>query len=472
MDSFQDIKLGIVRGVSYGVFGPPAEFMAPLRGLGAGLARVYLTWNQVEPEAGRYDWTAVDALLRQIEPGDEIWLTVVSASRWATVTATDFLPASPAKETTAYSLFVAALVAHCGGRITYWQCNNEPSNAGLWAGTADDYAAQAIAFARAVRSADPKAAVVLGGCGYDVLSSSPGSEARGFFGTVLAQAGDAFDLFDIHLYDNPLKIPGHLVDVRGTMRRHGLEKPVVVGEYGGPTLLGFPKLDLVMRQVMMAAFSGPGPAMDSTELAQQDETPDRKAMRALYAGMESLPPGLQRFMQGCAPELEAKRDRIAVREMVTRNLWALSEGVQRTLCWNLAPEVPNYRDPYNLMGFLSDKLALMDFDGVALSKVEAAGEAFRRFVSLMHGATSVQRLPTEIGIAAMEVVRDNGAPLHVFWVEADAFDGEDQAPRPLDWPWAAATATVVDVLGAPYPAEVRDGRLALSLTVTPLFVSA
>ena len=67
MDSFQDIKLGIVRGVSYGVFGPPAEFMAPLRGLGAGLARVYLTWNQVEPEAGRYDWTAVDALLRQIE---------------------------------------------------------------------------------------------------------------------------------------------------------------------------------------------------------------------------------------------------------------------------------------------------------------------------------------------------------------------------------------------------------------------
>ena len=82
MDITQDIRLGIVRGISYGVFGPPGEFMPQLRALGAGLARAYVTWNQVEPEPGRYDWTAVDALLAQIEPGDEVWLTVVSASRW------------------------------------------------------------------------------------------------------------------------------------------------------------------------------------------------------------------------------------------------------------------------------------------------------------------------------------------------------------------------------------------------------
>lgn len=80
MPSSDSIKLGIVRGISYGVFGPPGEFMPRLRELGAGAARVYLTWNQVEPEAGRYDWTAVDALLAQVEPGDEIWVTVVSTS--------------------------------------------------------------------------------------------------------------------------------------------------------------------------------------------------------------------------------------------------------------------------------------------------------------------------------------------------------------------------------------------------------
>ena len=101
MDITQDIRLGVVGGIRYGVFGPPGEFMPQLRALGAGLARAYVTWNQVEPEPGRYDWTAVDALLAQIEPGDEVWLTVVSASRWATETPTDFLPASPAKEPTA-----------------------------------------------------------------------------------------------------------------------------------------------------------------------------------------------------------------------------------------------------------------------------------------------------------------------------------------------------------------------------------
>jgi len=472
MDSFQDIKLGIVRGVSYGVFGPPTEFMAPLRGLGAGLARVYLTWNQVEPEAGRYDWTAVDALLRQIEPGDEIWLTVVSASRWATVTATDFLPASPAKETTAYSLFVAALVAHCGGRITYWQCNNEPSNAGLWSGSADDYAAQAQAFAKAVRSADPKAMIVLGGCGYDVLSSPPDSEPRKFFDTVLAQAGDAFDLFDIHLYDNPLKIAGHMIDVRTTMRRHRMEKPVVVGEYGGPTLLGFPKLEPEMQQIMMEAFSGPGPSLDTSELAQQDETPDRKAMRKLYSRMASLPPELQMFMQGCPPELEARRQRIAAREIVTRNLLAMAEGVQLTLCWNLAPEVPNYRDPYNLMGFLSDKLALMDFEGNELGKLEPAAHTFKLFAAMMRGTVEVRRLQADDGVTAIEVDRGEHGRLQVLWADGETFDGEDQPARSISWPWPEQTASIVDAFGAPQPTELREGQLVLALTVTPLFVTA
>ena len=471
MDITQDIRLGIVRGISYGVFGPPGEFMPQLRALGAGLARAYVTWNQVEPKPGRYDWTAVDALLAQIEPGDEVWLTVVSASRWATETPTDFLPASPAKEPTAYSLFVAALVAHCAGRVTYWQCNNEPSNTGLWTGSADAYAAQVSGFAKSVRSADAKATIVLGGCGFDVLSSPVDSEPRRFFDTVLAQAGEAFDLFAVHLYDDPRNIPGHIADVRAMMRRHGLEKQVVVGEYGGPTLLGFRELEPVMQQVMMEAFSEPAPTMDSAELAQQAETPDRAAMRALYARMASLPPALQMFMQDCPPELQAKRDRIAAREIVTRNLLALSEGVHRSVCWNLAPEVPNYRDPLNLMGFLGDKLALMDFEGTALSKVEPAGAAFRRFAAFMQDATAVRRLPSDPGIIAVDVVRSERGPLHVLWAEGDAFDGEDQPARPLSWGWGAPTATVVDALGVPHPTELREGRLALSVGVTPLFVS-
>ena len=465
------VKLGIVRGISYGAFGAPGEVIAPTRALGASVARVYFTWNQIEPEQRRIDWRAVDALLAQLQTHDELWLTVVSASRWATTVASDFLPASAEKDEAAYARFVGALVAHCGGRVRYWQCNNEPSNGGLWSGSATEYATQARAFAQAVRAADPEAQIVLGGCGYDVLSAPSDGEARKFFDQVLAAAGDAFDLFAVHLYDDPARIPRHIEDVRAMMRAHGTEKPVVVGEYGGPTLLGFPRLEPVMQQIMMEAFSGAGPSFDSAELATQAETPDRKAMRSLYARMASLPPELQMFMQNCPPELAAKRDRIAQREIVTRNLLAMAEGVRLTMCWNLAPEVPNYRDPYNLMGFLSDKLALMDFAGTALSKVEPAGETFRRFATAMQGATGVTRLESEPGIVAIAVERDARGPLHVIWAERDAFSGEDDAPKPVSWTWAQATARVVDALGVEQTAEWHEGRLALKVGVTPLLIS-
>ena len=465
------IRLGIVRGISYGVFGPPGIFMPQARELGCRLVRVFLTWNQVEPQPGTYDWTAIDALLGQLQSGDELWVTVVSVSRWATRQPTDFLPASMPRDMAAYQLFLGALVSRCRGAVSHWQCNNEPSNAGLWSGSAADYAELANVFARTVSHADPTAKIVLGGCGFDVLGSNTGSEQRAFFDEVLGKAGDAFDLFDIHLYDAPQRIPAHIEDARGMMRAHGIDRPVVVGEYGGPTLLGFPELDGVMQPIMAEAFAGAGPSLDSADLATADETPDRRAMRALYAQMAELPPTLQMFMQGCPPGLEAKRHRIACREIATRNLLAMASGVTLTVAWNLAPEVPNYRDPFNLMGFISDKLALMDFQHGELAHREPAADAFARFARLMADATSVRRIETDLGIVAMEVTRERGT-LHVFWTEADPFTGDDEPPKLIEWPWTDDAAHISDVFGATRDAKPASGRLSLGISVTPLFVSA
>ena len=44
----------------------------------------------------------------------------------------------------------------------------------------------------------------------------------------------------MHLYDDPARILGHVEDVRSLMRKSGSEKPVVVGEYAGPSLFEFP----------------------------------------------------------------------------------------------------------------------------------------------------------------------------------------------------------------------------------------
>jgi hypothetical protein len=64
----EGIRLGVVRGISYGLFGPPGEFVPQARALGAGLVRAYLFWSQVEPEPGHYRWDTVDALLAQLDP--------------------------------------------------------------------------------------------------------------------------------------------------------------------------------------------------------------------------------------------------------------------------------------------------------------------------------------------------------------------------------------------------------------------
>jgi hypothetical protein len=190
------VRLGIVRGISYGLFGKPDQFVPQLRELGAELVRVYFYfyWPQVEPEPGRWSFDAVDAFLEQLDGSEEVWVTVCSSSPWATRQATEFLPPSPAKDPEAYRLFVDRLVRHCAGRVRYWQCDNEPSNVGLlWAGTAAEYVAQLREFHQAVKGADPDAAVVLGGAPFAVPASASDSPDRQFFDVLLRDGRDFFD---------------------------------------------------------------------------------------------------------------------------------------------------------------------------------------------------------------------------------------------------------------------------------------
>ncbi|MFD0168743.1 hypothetical protein ACFVJH_32060 [Streptomyces decoyicus] len=122
------VRMGIVRGIGYGMFGAPDSFVPEMRRLGGTLVRVYVYGSQVEPEPGRYDWTVVDAILGRLDPADEVWVTVCSSSPWATRHRTGFLPSSPAHDPRRYEHFVSDLVTRCRGSVDYWQCNNEPSN--------------------------------------------------------------------------------------------------------------------------------------------------------------------------------------------------------------------------------------------------------------------------------------------------------------------------------------------------------
>ena len=467
------VRLGIVRSISYGLFGKPDQFVPQLRELGGTLVRVYFYWSQVEPEPGQYTFEAVDAFLDQLDGSEEVWVTVCSSSRWATRQATDFLPPSPAKDPAAYRRFVDRLVRHCAGRVRYWQCDNEPSNVGLtWAGTAAEYVAQLQVLHRAVKHADPSAAVVLGGAPYALPASPPGSPERQFFDVLLRDGRDFFDLFDLHLYGDASRIPADIETTREMMRAFGYEKPLVVGEYNAPWPNLYPEATAAMEQVMAAAFASAAAGQGGDPAPQR--TPEEAAMASLNEQMASLPPQLQMFMRGCPPELEDRRHRINRRELVMRNLLALSSGVRRTVCWNLAPDIPGYENPLSIMDLLFGKLVLMDYEGTELRHRYPSAETFALLADQLAGVDSVTRLevPERPSVYLFEVHRGGRGPLLVVWNQRDSFHGEDEPPIAFAWPWPAAQAKAVDALGQAQPAAANDGRVHLQVPVTPLFVTA
>ncbi len=461
-------RTGVVRGISHGLFGPPTAFAEAAAGLGVGLVRAYVYWSQVEPEEGRFDFAVVDGLLDDLDAhGMDVWLTVCSSSPWATRVPTTFQPQSPALDPTRYGRFIQAVVRRCAGRVHYWQCNNEPSNTGLlWAGTAEEYLAQLRIFYDVVHRESPAADVVLGGCGYDYLSSEPGSAPRRFFEVLVEEGREAFDLFSVHLYDDPARIPGHVEDVRSLMRKSGAEKPVVVGEYAGPSLFELPDALAALETAMITAFG-------ASHKPDQAEPPDRRAMRQLYDRLDELPDGIRIFLEGCPPELEALRERVACRQMVTRNVLALAAGAGLTVCWDLAPEIPHYRDRLNMLGFLSGTFALLDFDDDGgLTRERPAAATLRMVGRHLAGARGAKPIPTDdpdLSAYAIETAHDE--TLHVLWRDGDLLRGETSPPVEVDWPWPEPTAIVEDPFGARDELATDHGRVTLSTSITPLLVS-
>jgi hypothetical protein len=471
------IRLGVVRGISYGLFGRPDAFVAPARALGAGLVRVYLYWSQVQPRRGEYRWETVDAILDQYDESVELWLTVCSSSPWASQVATDFLPPSPALDQGVYGEFVRRLVERCAGRVRYWQCDNEVSNAGLlWAGTAAEYVTQLSTMYGAVRVADPTALVVLGGCGYDMLSGGAAeTTARAFFDHVCAQGRDYFDLFAVNLYGDPYRVPEFIATARELMARHGYAKPIVAGEHGGPVPFEFPEAEAAMGAAFAEAFAGPPPELSTDALQEQAATgtPEKRALTTLYDRAAELPPRLRMFLEGCPPELEQRRHRINCRQLVMRTVAGLAEGVARLAYWNLAPEIPMKLDPRQFTHLMFGKLILLEYDGDALGVRRPAATTFALLAEALTGARSVRPLDVDDPRGLSVYVADRGerGPLLVAWDRRDPFGGEDQPPISVSLPWAGASVAVVDAFGADQPADLHEGRVALSLCGTPVFVT-
>ena len=465
----------------YGYLGVPAANYTPqLKELGAGFTKVYLFWQQIEPEKGQFDWTAVDAFVGQLESPENGLIALFSASRWATEKPSAMLPPSAAKNLDDYYHFVFEVVSHCRGRVRYWQNDSEPNNPVYWAGTKEQFAAQTKVFFKAVKDADPKALVVLGG--YDGLFTPPDlppapgrrttplpNQQRGldFFDYILKECTGFFDLFDLRLYADPFTIAPRVEYLRQRMRAQGQERPIICTEYGGPGLFEFPE-----NRKYVSLVSTWTQAVTTTDDKGLPSSAALKINRIeqLYTEMSSLLPQMQMFMQGCAPELDAKYQRIQSRGLVMRNLFALSSGVQKMVYWEL-PVVPGKRD--DLMNLMYGKIGLLGLEDGVLKKRTVTADAFARMTQSLAGVRAVTRvqLPEQPALFLFRVDRGAAGETFVAWEERDLFSGEDSPAVVHQLPWTARGAKAIDVFGKEIQVSLIDGRLHVPLSVDPIYIN-
>jgi hypothetical protein len=453
---------GIAWGFVYGYQGAPKpEFMSELREQGGSCTKLYLIWNQLEPKKGEFDWSSLDAFLAQLHSPEEALISIFSSSTWATRTKSEMLPPSPANDPADYDRFVRALVKHCGGKVRYFQNDSEPNNPIYWSGTAEEFANETIMFGRAVRETDPKAKVVLGG--YDGLfNPGPGFKfptqdaSLRFFRQVLAKASDSFDIFDLRLYADPTTIPARVDYIRKMIQETGKDKPIICTEYNGPGFFDFAENHSYIPLVVQW----------STAVASQTDPGKVQGVADLYKDPQSLNIATRMFLLDSDKEADDKLRRLQCRDLVARNILALSAGVQRTMLWDFWHDTSNREDVMTLM---YGKLRLFDREDGRFIPRQPLASAFQLMSKSLQGVRSVRKVESPT-LNVFESDCGRRGTVLVAWKRVAA-TAESNADTPLSLDWKSARVYARDALGKSVPINLDHGTIQLMVGSTPVFVS-
>jgi hypothetical protein len=230
---------GVEGGVNLSSLSPAA--MEQANALGAKWVRVFVPWVDIEPARGRQaaNWLAeYDRLLGMLPKGGHAIFDVVGAPAWENGSdASNAPPASPAD----YAALLHSLAQRWAGRVAAYEIWNEEDASRWWAGAPDPgaYTHLLQSAYTAVKSADPNAAVVLGGLtgnDYHFLQGVYEAGGKGYFDAVGVHTDTACNVASPEEF---LRDPGGRLDqdsflgyreVRATEVANGDEKPIWMTE--------------------------------------------------------------------------------------------------------------------------------------------------------------------------------------------------------------------------------------------------
>ncbi|MCX7790081.1 MAG: hypothetical protein N2378_05535 [Chloroflexaceae bacterium] len=245
-----------------------------LAGVGGGMVRFdMLEWNLIEPRRGERNWQALagpEAELAAISAGGGVPMVIIrGAPPWAQAAPRKACGPIRGDALGAFADFVGEAVRRYSGppyNVRYWEFGNEPDAPfqlmsgdavfGCWGDESDPlyggaaYAEMLKAVYPAVKAANPEAQVVVGGLLLDCDPGGPSPCTAGRFleGILAGGGGAAFDILAYHSYTywQPVTrdwdlfapkwshrggvLPGKTAFLRETMRRYGVDKPLLMNE--------------------------------------------------------------------------------------------------------------------------------------------------------------------------------------------------------------------------------------------------
>ncbi len=229
--------------------------LSVIQQVGAGWARVALSWSTVEPSntsPENFNWSAYDAgFVAAAEKGIQLLVNVTGNPSWAADSSCG--PISPVN-LQEYTSFLQALVSRYS-QAPYdahaWELYNEPDNTdinnrswlgGCWGGKGKEYGDVLKAAYPAIKAADPQAQVAVGSLAYDWFTSQGGPFDERFLDDLVDPAkGNAsayFDLLGFHYYPafralwEPYgsDVIGKTTYLRNKLASYGTNKPMIVTE--------------------------------------------------------------------------------------------------------------------------------------------------------------------------------------------------------------------------------------------------
>lgn len=145
-----------------------AAILEELASVGFGWVRIRVSWDQIEPELGNFEWKQVDQTLAALATSELVPVLLLDGSpAWAR-TSNDRKSINgslaPAADPTSFVRFARAVATRYGGQVQFYQIWDEPNIAPHWGERhiePVDYGRLLKAVSTTIRDIDPDALIIL-----------------------------------------------------------------------------------------------------------------------------------------------------------------------------------------------------------------------------------------------------------------------------------------------------------------------